>query len=413
MSSATIEIIGGAYWEECSFPPRSVYRGSGMRAAAILTSLYINVRLHSALGPQLKSHFVEIANNLNIQLEVRDKPTDIKFQYSHPLASPHISCSPSTCNFNEELVIADIALVFGMIEGRIPVRAKRAVYDPQDGFRSKPFEDNGSTADELALVASYSEGVALTGKCNPEDIASDFFKRPNVSVVVIKCGPQGALVATRDNKNWISSFPTKRVYKVGSGDVFSAAFAFAWLYRGKSPLLSAWFASRVVASYVESSCDSLDESTIKACWEDAEDALNKRTRNSAKLVPETQIYLAGPFFSTAQRWGVDEARSALIDMGFKVFSPVHDVGMGSSDEVVRQDLYELDRSGVVLALLNDLDPGTIFEIGYARAKGIPVIAIAESAKESDLTMFFGSGCFVVDDFSTGIYYACWQLMGDV
>ncbi|MDZ4201930.1 MAG: PfkB family carbohydrate kinase [Gallionella sp.] len=413
MKPAIIEIVGGAYWEECSFPPRSVYRGSGMRAAAILASFDVNVRLHSALGPSLKPHFVEIANNLNIQLDARDKSTDVKFQYSHPLASPHISRIPSSCSFNGEAVIADTALVFGMIEGRIPVRAKRVVYDSQDGFRSKPFEHNGSTAEELALVVSYSEGVALTDKQDPDDIASNLLERPNVSAVVIKCGPQGALVATRDNRNWISSFPTKRVYKVGSGDVFSAAFAFAWLYQNKPPLLSAWFASRVVASYVETSCDSLDESTINACWEDAEDALNTRTRNSAKLVPETQIYLAGPFFSTAQRWGVDEARSALIDMGFKVFSPVHDVGMGSSDEVVRQDLYELDRSGVVLALLNDLDPGTIFEVGYAKAKGIPVIAIAESAKESDLTMLLGSGCFVVDDFSTGIYYACWQLMGDV
>ena len=413
MSSLDVDVIGGAYLEECAFPTRSICQGSGARAAAILASLGAQVSLHSFTGPS-KCHFEEIARNLKFKLIARDKQTDISFHYSHPLARPQIF--PTSVSIEEqsnETVKAKNVLVFGMIEGRIPVHADRAVYDPQDGINSKHYTDNGSSANELALVVSYSEGAALTGKLIPTEIAACLLMQPNVVTAIVKCGPQGALVATPNEMKWIGAFPSGRVYKIGSGDVFSAAFAFAWLTKGSSALLSAWFASRIVAAYVECGMDSIDALAVQGYWDDANKGLIERTNSVARIIPTSQIYLAGPFFTTAQRWAVDEARAALRDMGFRVFSPVHDVGLGSSDEVVQEDLFELGRSQVVLALLDGMDTGTIFEIGYARANGIPVIAVAESARDSDLTMLFGSGCSVVDDYSTGIYYACWQLMGDV
>ena len=77
------------------------------------------------------------------------------------------------------------------------------------------------------------------------------------------------------------------------------------------------------------------------------------------------------------------------------------------------DLFGLEQSGVVIALLDGLDPGTVFEVGYARAKGIPVVVVAESVNPELLTMIIGSGCEVTTDLSTGIYAVCWHLMGDV
>ncbi|MFV9485188.1 nucleoside 2-deoxyribosyltransferase [Pseudomonas aeruginosa] len=110
---------------------------------------------------------------------------------------------------------------------------------------------------------------------------------------------------------------------------------------------------------------------------------------------------------------MDEARSALQDMGFNVFSPIHDVGVGPAKDVAQADLKALDACSVVLAVLDGLDPGTLFEVGYARAKGIPVIAVAESVDPSALTMFIGSDCYITNDFTTAIYVTCWTLMGDV
>lgn len=126
-----------------------------------------------------------------------------------------------------------------------------------------------------------------------------------------------------------------------------------------------------------------------------------------------RIYLAGPFFTASEQWLIDEARSALEEMGLRVFSPVHEIGIGPAEIVAPADLYELQCSDLVFAVLNGMDAGTIFELGYARALGIPVVALAERADEGSLTMLKGSGCAVFNDFATAVYIASWQLMGNV
>lgn len=413
MTTNDITVVGGFYGEECSYPPRVLYRGSGGRAASTLRGLGASVKLVTSVGPSLNDAAVEIAKQRGFELRATSKAADVWFHYAHPLAAPSISNSGSKNVQKASPIEAEFSLVFGMLEGRPPVRARRAVYDPQDGSAAKPYWADGSTALELALVLSFSEGVALSGATQPSEIVESLLKGENVAAVILKCGPQGALVAIQKEKHWIRAFPTDRVYKVGSGDVFSAAFSYAWLLQKESVLASAWFASRTVAYYVESSDDTMLGIGVEALWQGARAAQSSMTDSAARPVPDTQIYLAGPFFSTAQRWLVDEARAALMDMGFKVFSPVHDVGMGSCDEVVQKDLEALDKSGIVMALADGMDPGTIFEIGYARSKGIPVVIVAESAKETDLTMMFGADCAVLNDFATGIYFTCWKLMGDV
>lgn len=413
MTNSSVTVVGGVYGEECAFPPRQVYRGSGGRAATILSSFGVDVTLDTITGPVLGPTFGSIAQKLGYALRSRNGTEDIWFRYRHPLGQPTIyPASPQRVSA-DHVVDAEAALVFGMIEGRPIVHAQRVVYDPQDGFRSEHFDSNGSTADELAMVVSYSEGRVLTNEKDPNLIANRLLDRSNVTAVVIKCGPQGALAAAKQSRTWIRSFPTKRVYKIGSGDAFSAAFAFAWLIQKQDVCSASWFASRVAAAYVESAQDSFTTDQRTQFEAEAKAASEEFGNAGPRAIPETQIYLAGPFFTTAQQWLVDEVRDALTDMGFNVFSPSHEVGMGPANEVARADLFALDRSGLVLALLDGLDAGTIFEVGYARSKGIPVIAVAELVDECSLTMVLGSGCEATNDLSTGIYTACWHLMRDV
>lgn len=413
MTPPTISVIGGAYGEECAYPARQVFRGSGGRGAAVLSSLGADVTLFTSVGPELEPTFLSISQKLGYKLSPTKKPADVWFRYRHPLAHPDIYPSSIPAVSYDAPVVTDAALVFGMLEGRPVVHAKRVVYDPQDGFASKPFHKNGSTADDLALVMSSSEGKSLTGEATPEAMANQLIHQESVSVVIIKCGPQGALVRTAGSTHWIRAFPSKRVYKIGSGDVFSAAFAFSWLIEGRDALWSAWYASSVVAAYVESSQDRFDNTQLFQFRQQSDYALHSLTSEQPRTVPNTQIYLAGPFFNTAQQWLVDEVRSSLTDMGFNVFSPGHEIGIGPANEVAPADLLALRESGLVLALLDGLDPGTIFEVGYARALDIPVVAIAEMVDEPSLTMMLGSGCDVTNDLTTGIYAACWHLMGDV
>jgi nucleoside 2-deoxyribosyltransferase len=122
-----------------------------------------------------------------------------------------------------------------------------------------------------------------------------------------------------------------------------------------------------------------------------------------------QIYLAGPFFDLGQRWLVEESLNAFRGMGATVFSPVHMVGSGPAEIVGPADIKGLEESQAVFAIINGLDPGTIFEVGYAVKKGIPVVAFAENIKPEDLKMIQGTGCMVIDDFTTAIYHAIWKL----
>jgi len=413
MTNLTITVVGGSYGEECAYPPRRVYRGSGGRSAAVLSSLGANVTLDTITGPVLSTTFSDIAKILGYNLNSRSGHEDIWFRYRHPLGHPSIYPVEPLKLATTHTVQTELALVFGMVEGRPIVHAARAVYDPQDGFRSQHFGANGSTAKDLAMVVSYSEGKALTGQTEPNAMAENLLLITNVSAAVIKCGPQGALVATKKNQGWIRAFPTKKVYKIGSGDAFSAAFAYAWLCQNQDAMSAAWFASRVAAAYVETAQDKFTSVQRIQFQEEAKAESTKFHNAGPRIIPSTQIYLAGPFFSTAQQWLIDEVRGALTDMGFKVFSPSHEIGLGPAKEVAPADLFELDRSGLVLALLDGLDAGTIFEVGYARSKDIPVVAIAESVDENSLTMILGSACEVSNDLSTGIYAACWYLMGDV
>nr|WP_315463310.1 PfkB family carbohydrate kinase [uncultured Rhodoferax sp.] len=411
--SVTLTVVGGSYGEECCFPRRKIFRGSGGRSAALLTSLGVNTELFTATGPALASEFGHIAQTLKYKIHAQQCASDIWFRYRYPLGHPDIHPSIPPSVTYSQAVQTNLLLAFGMIEGRPTTHAKRAVYDPQDGSNAKAYSSNGSTADELAVVVSYSEGRALTGEQDPSAMAQALLQEPGVSVAIIKCGPQGALVQTAGASAWVYPFPTARVYKIGSGDIFSAAFAYAWLVEDAAPVLAAWFASRAAAAYVESGQDRFTIEQVGDIWAQARNALRVTGTGSKRYIPKTQIYIAGPFFNTAQQWAIDEIRGALTDMGFSVFSPIHDVGEGLPSEVAPADLIGLDGSGVVLALLDGLDTGTIFEVGYARAKGIPVIAIAESVSAEALTMVLGSDCYVTNDFTTGIYAACWKVMGDV
>ena len=104
---------------------------------------------------------------------------------------------------------------------------------------------------------------------------------------------------------------------------------------------------------------------------------------------------------------VNEVRTILHKFGAKVFSPLHDVGHGSASEVAPADIEVLNSSSAVLALIDGLDSGTLFEIGYARAKDIPVVAFVQNECDSDLKMLEGTHCTIINDLVSAIYNTIW------
>jgi len=121
-----------------------------------------------------------------------------------------------------------------------------------------------------------------------------------------------------------------------------------------------------------------------------------------------QVYLAGPFFDLAQVWMVEQARRNLQELGLEVFSPYHDVGLGSAEDFVVQDLLAINQCDLVLAITDGLDPGTVYEIGYARALNKPVVVYSERHKGESLKMMEGSGCTLCADYTTAVYTTLWE-----
>ena len=111
-----------------------------------------------------------------------------------------------------------------------------------------------------------------------------------------------------------------------------------------------------------------------------------------------------------ERWLIAQSRKHLTEQGFQVFSPLHDVGHGSAEKVVPEDIAAIKKSDLLFAILDGLDPGTLFEVGYARALNEPVVAFVQNEPAKDLKMLRGTNCELVDDFASAIYRATWAAM---
>jgi hypothetical protein len=393
-----LTVAGGIYIERCIWPEWNEVYGSAGRAAAAVADHVDQVRLVSYAPENVRLHFELVAGAYGFQPDIYDSPQEISFSYFHTLSTPVVTPAPALIRRQAPLSVeGDAVLRFGMMESTVIVHADKCVYDPQSAYSPEDFSSNGSTCRELAIVANSAEIIALASVEDPIQAATSLVERGVSTVVVVKRGPQGAAVVQRDRVDLIPAFQSEFVWTLGTGDVFAATFAARWAVHDEDAVLAAMIASKAVRKYVENK--SLPIPKIEE--------LNVEGVVPVSVVQRT-VYLAGPFFCMSQRWLVEEARRYLLDFGLKVFSPIHDVGKGRADFVAPADLAGLDRSDVVFALLDGLDPGTLFEVGYANAKNIPVYALAQAVSEEDLKMYVGSGCRVFSDFVTAIHRLAWS-----
>lgn len=390
-----ITVVGGVYHERCITPDWHQLYGSGGRAAAALSS-FTQVNFHTYVGAADLRSLRALASATGFELATVQTPETAGFLYFHPLSVPFIT--PAILPAQPALVVeAETILRFGMLEADAVVHGKRVIYDPQSANAPKAFRENGSSADSLAIVLNRRELELLVGDPNPQTAASTLLLSERADVVVVKSGSLGALVVQSDGSTTrVPAYQTEFVFSIGSGDIFAAAFAAYWALEGLSASVAADLSSRVVARYCESRSAAVPPAEDVKTW----NAL------PAKFRPG-RVYLAGPFFSMGERWLVEEARAAILGAGLEVFSPLHDVGTGPAEDVAPKDLAGLDQCDRMLALADGADTGTIFEIGYARAKGIPVIVFATTLSAESLKMITGSDCVVVDDFCTAIYRTGW------
>lgn len=400
-------VTGGVYGERCIWPHRDdkIY-GSGGRAAAAIANIADDLLLASYCPPQWVADVAASAAALNYQIDLKPSPECINFTYLHPLSKP--DCAQLDEHNRKSAMASDIieadddvVLRFDMIEGQAKVRASRAVFDPQTGGVKNHFIENGSVADELTVVLNEDDAYQAT-RVGPWAAGPKIQREWNAKNVVIKRGWRGALVFAGDQTPVeVPAFKSTSVYKIGSGDVFSAFFTHFWGNERADPIEAAQMASRAVSRYV-------DTRTLPVVLPDdfhPEPFVWQKPRK------RPYIYLAGPFFNLAQRWLVEEAHTQFDRLGVDVFSPFHDVGRAiDNTNVASEDLQGLKDVDVILALCNDVDIGTIFEIGFAKGnpkQPKPVVIYSETMPDSQKTMLTGTSCEIVPDFCSAIYRSIW------
>lgn len=401
MVGSNIVVVGGVYRERCMRPAwREIY-GSAGRAASAISAMGAPVSVLSYLDPLAADVLSSRGAFEGFSTSGSNTDQAVTFDYDHGLATPRIFGRGTVEEALE--VSAPRILRFGLIDGDAIIHGQKVVYDPQDAFAPKAFHTNGSKADELALVLNQHEAAMMTGMANApaDEMAEALIERGHAAVVVIKRGPLGALVNDGSGVTTVPAYRSRSVWKIGSGDNFAAHFAFQWLHKGRSPVESADLASRATAYY----CQTRGFATPEIL----------RTFFPSPVTPsraflegrQPKVYLAGPFFSLAQLWLIEQARNDLTSAGLEVFSPYHDVGHGSAEDVVKLDLDGINDADLVFAVGDGMDPGTVYEIGYARAKGKPVIVYCENESTENKKMMKGSDCLLCDDYVSSIYETLW------
>lgn len=391
-------VVGGSYEETCRDPASSELIGSGQRASIALRSVVPGeLRLTTAVDADGLADAETLAGGAGVELTAVERSEPVGFTYATPLSAPLIS--GLRASVSEPIVVdADVALAFGMLEARHEIRAERLVLDPQQPKDLKPLSLDSIDAGRLAIVANVVETRSLAaGSRILEQAATELLQKSEAEVVVTKAGARGALVTTATAQEWVGPHPTERVWPIGSGDVFAAGFAWAWGQESADPIEAAKAGSMAAAHWCQSQRLNLPAAAFTSS-------------PSYELHPsEGRVYLAGPFFSIGERWLVELANESLRNLGGSVFSPLHDVGRGHN--IAAQDIAGLEDCTAVFALLDHGDPGTVFEVGWARKLGLPVIALAEQIDLEAQKMLLGTEVEILDDLASAVYRALWASMG--
>lgn len=398
-----ITIVGGVYRERCMRPAWDDIYGSAGRAATAIARFGGQAQLHACVDSDTQIVVDARAAAEGFQFNATAAQAPVTFEYIHGLANPDIR--RGTHVKSKLQVSAEKVLRFGMIDGTAVVDAEYAVFDPQNADGTESFRVNGSEAKHLALVLNRHEAnmlVPSSSGLTAQELAIVLAEQERAEVVVIKMGPLGALVYDNGAISTVPAYRTERVWKIGSGDTFAAHFALGWMEKGLSAHDAASVASIATAFYCEN--QGFPDQDLLAGFKP--NPLQPSARYRDGYAPK--VYLAGPFFTLAELWMVGQARRDLLAMGLDVFSPYHDVGLGSADDVVEKDLEGVRDCDVLFAIGDGLDSGTIYEIGYARALNKPVVFYAENESEQDKKMMEGSDCRITDDYVSAIYQTVWE-----
>lgn len=370
-----IVVAGGCYFEACEAPHWRALYGSGGRAAKALIGRS-PVTLHTYFPKARESELYPFVA-AGIDVRAADSASALAFAYFHPLSDPVLAPLRSDIPRQPPIQAEGSAVLrFGFVEGDAIVRGRRVVYDPQSVGEFVPFGRNGSSAQELAVVLNAHELRAASGQDDLATAACALLES-GVEVVVAKSGVEGAFVHTRGRSSvWVPAFWSDSVFKIGTGDVFSAAFTYAWAHLERDPVEAAHAASRSVSQYTASRLLPLPSE-----WDEPAQGRAIGAR-SGELV-----HLVGSTARLADRWLYEEAEWRLQQLGMRVNRLDTPSGV-------------FPLNGVFLVLADQLEPAALGElVQRVDARRVVMLSETDVASPEDVLR--------TGDFTTALYWACW------
>jgi hypothetical protein len=369
-------ITGGAYLERCIAPSVYAFLGSGGRATLALRQLEETIFHTFHPNPD------DVRANFGADSLVYGSPSLIEFCYLHPLAIPTIS--PAVIQqMGAKAVVGERILRFGCLEGSFRLDADWAIFDPQGESDPGLFVANGSIANRLAIILNAEEASEITGEAAPKDAAKTLKRDQNAEVVVIKMGVKGALVfdSSAEIETHIPAFKTDIVYKIGSGDIFSAMFAHHWATKRLPPNQAAYLASQHVAAYVAS--------RLLPCPSTPTTYPSAALRNSP-----LEVAVMADDDTTQSRWIVAEAQEALLRLGVARIVPFDRLNPGQTS---RASLF---------AIAANADGRALSAVRSAIASGIPCVCFSENEHLRESAALLGAT--TSGDFAGALYGIFWE-----
>jgi len=369
-----IIVAGGCYVETCEAPHwRAVY-GSGGRAAHALVG-QAPVILHTYFPKARENDLYPLAV-AGIEVKATDAASAIAFAYFHPLSDPAMAPERASITRQPALrVEGEVVLRFGFVEGDAVVSGRRVVYDPQSVGDFAPYSQNGSSAETLALVLNADELRAATRQ-DDLSVGARALLDAGAAVVLVKCGVHGAVVYAGDGVGTqIPAFWSDAVFKLGTGDVFSAAFTHAWAHLRQDAAAAATVASRSVAHYAATRALPLPP------------AGTMHPGRAVTASPSAKVHLIGSKTQLANRWLFEEASWRLGQLGADVRR------WDGPPESQFND-------GACLVLADQIGADDLAEIA-ARSDPNRLILLSETGVSPPAHARFTT------DFTTALYWACW------
>lgn len=112
------------------------------------------------------------------------------------------------------------------------------------------------------------------------------------------------------------------------------------------------------------------------------------------------VYIAGGWFSDAQLKAVKELEELADELGYNSFKPrVHNKGNEGCnwDRIFYDNIYHIEQCSIVFASTVDKDMGTIWECGFAYAKGKKIVYYTPGIPKVNLMLSMtGAICPTID-----------------